>query len=275
MNSFTLKATRTGLKLLSTVSPTLGVRAAERLFSTPRTRAVSPKEAAVLAQGRALSLKSGLAATVWGEGDTVLLVHGWERHRASLSAFVTPLLESGKRVVAFDAPAHNDSPGRTANPFKFTQAILAVADDIGDLAGIVGHSVGGGATVLALHEGLKAERAVLLAAASDWEYQLRFFTRFMTLTPAASDRFVNHLERQAGRSLATLSAARLAPTITQPVLLFHDSKDGRVPYRDSVALHTHLPNAELVTLEGSGHSALLHDPAVVSRTIAFLDGRRL
>lgn len=266
----TLKATRTGLKVLSAVSPALGVRAAARLFSTPRTRAVNPEEAAVLAQGQTFKLESGLAATAWGEGETVLLVHGWERHRASLGAFVAPLVESGKRVVAFDAPAHNDSPGSTANPFKFTEAILEVAGEIGDLAGVVGHSMGGGATVLALHQGLKAQRVVLLAPASDWEYQLRFFTRFMKLTPTASERFVRHLERQAGRSLATLTAKKLAPAITQPTLLFHDEKDGRVPYADSIALQTHLPNAELVTLEGSGHSALLYDQGVVSRAVNFL-----
>lgn len=164
------------------------VEAAVKLFSTPKPRAVNPEEQAVLDQGEPLTLASGFAATVWGEGPIVLLVHGWERHRASLSSFVAPLVESGKRVVAFDAPAHNDSPGRTTNAVSFMRAVLDVGEELGDVEGIVAHSMGGGATVLALHAGLHAERVVLLAPASDWGFQMHAFARHVGLDSEAAER---------------------------------------------------------------------------------------
>ena len=40
-----------------------------------------------------------------------LLVHGWEGRGAQLGSLVGPLVEAGLSVVAFDAPAHGDSPG--------------------------------------------------------------------------------------------------------------------------------------------------------------------
>ena len=269
MKALTLKTTRAGFKLLSGIAPGMSVRAAARLFSTPRSRPVSPQEKAILDRGEALRL-SGLAATAWGVGPTVLLVHGWERHRASLSAFVIPLVERGLRVVAFDAPAHNDSPGRTANPIQFTEAILGVANTLGPLRGVVSHSMGGGATVMALHEGLEAQRVVLLAPASDWEYQMRFFATYVGLTSAAADRFVAYIQAQAGRSLSEMTPRDLCAEVAQPVLLFHDHDDARVPYSDSVDLQANLPHAELVPLEGLGHSKLLRASSVIERAVDFL-----
>ena len=271
MASLSLKATRVAFKLLSVTSPSLSVRLAEQLFSTPRTRPLSKTEQAVLADGEALPLTSGLAATRWGSSDApkVLLVHGWQRHRASLRDFVNPLVKAGKQVIAFDAPAHNDSPGRTANPIIYAEALLELGRELGPLHGVVAHSMGGGATVLALHDGLQAERVVLLAPASDWEYQLRFFTGYLGLNEAMSDRFVRRLEAQA-RSLDRMTPAYLCKELEQPFLLFHDMEDQRVPYQDSTDLAKHLPVAELVTLRELGHSKLLYDAEVVAKTVNFL-----
>ena len=45
-----------------------------------------------------------LVAWSWGEGPTVLLVHGWEGRGSQMAAFAAPLAEAGFRAVAFDAP---------------------------------------------------------------------------------------------------------------------------------------------------------------------------
>ena len=274
MNALALQGTRSGFRVLSAVAPGLSVRAAAKLFSSPKSRPISEEEYAILEQGEPLALASGLAATAWGEGPVILLVHGWERHRASLGHFVTPLVARGKRVVAFDAPAHNDSPGRTVNPVMFMKAILGVAEELGGVRGIVAHSMGGGATVLSLHAGLRAERVVLLAPASDWDHQLRFFARFIGLSDRVAQRFIRHMEQQAGRALSEMTPEHLCPTLSQPARLFHDPEDQRVPYRDSVDLEVHWSGAKLVSVSGLGHSDLLHDECVIRQTVDFLTPAR-
>ncbi len=47
MNALVLKGTRSSFGMLSKVAPELGVRTAARLFSTPKSRPVSPEERAV------------------------------------------------------------------------------------------------------------------------------------------------------------------------------------------------------------------------------------
>ena len=63
---------------------------------------------------------STVASYAWGDtGAWVLLIHGWNGRGTQLSAFVKPLLHSGFRVLAFDAPAHGKSSGkRKSKPAK-------------------------------------------------------------------------------------------------------------------------------------------------------------
>lgn len=264
------RALRAGFGLLGAVAPGASLDLAERIFTTPRGPAPTPEERALLARGEPLELRGGYAATAWGEGPSVLLVHGWQRHRASLGAFVAPLVATGRRVVAFDAPAHGDSPGRRLVPIDYARALLRVGAELGPLDGIVGHSMGGGAAVIALGRGLEARRAVLLAPASDWEHQIRLFARFVGLPGDLSERFVRRFEAQLGAPLDAFTPPALCPGLAAPALLFHDPADSRVPHRDSVALARHWPKARLVDTPGLGHGGALRDDGVVAETVRFL-----
>jgi len=91
------------LRLLSATAPTLAARVAEGLFL--RTRRSPPRagERAVLARGAVCRVRRGdqwLRAWIWGNGPTVLLVHGWNGRAGQLAEFVPPLLEAGFQVVA-------------------------------------------------------------------------------------------------------------------------------------------------------------------------------
>jgi pimeloyl-ACP methyl ester carboxylesterase len=44
-----------------------------------------------------------------GRGPCVVLVHGWEADHRDMDAFVAPLVAAGRRVVAFDLPAHGEA----------------------------------------------------------------------------------------------------------------------------------------------------------------------
>ncbi|HEY6064920.1 MAG TPA: hypothetical protein VIY96_02120, partial [Thermoanaerobaculia bacterium] len=56
------------------------------------------------------------------------------------------------------------------------------------------------------------------------------------------------------------------------VLVFHDPRDGRVPFQDGEAIVRTWPNAELVSTRGLGHHRILRDPGVISRAVSFLSG---
>ena len=105
---------------------------------------------------------------VWGTGPTVYLVHGWAGQRGQLTPFVAPLVARGYRVVAFDAPSHGESgPGafgpRSSSIVEFANALTRVVAEHGPAQAIVAHSMGATAAAVALCDGLRARRLVMLA----------------------------------------------------------------------------------------------------------------
>ena len=112
------RALGAALRTADRVSPRLAAAWTERLFLTPRRHPVPARERDWLAGARWGELRLDgrrLPTWSWGEGPPVVLAHGWEGRGSQLGAFVAPLVAAGRRVVAFDAPAHGGSPGRTTN----------------------------------------------------------------------------------------------------------------------------------------------------------------
>ena len=82
-------------RALQALSPALAVRLAERLFFTPVRHNGSARVRAFLESGERIDVETGdqrVATWRFGEGPTVLLVHGWSSRGAHLRAFASPLL---------------------------------------------------------------------------------------------------------------------------------------------------------------------------------------
>jgi len=267
-----LTALRASLGALARVSPAASARLAARLFCTPRPHPIGEEEQRLLTSGTALTLRSGLAATSWGEGPAILLVHGWERQGASLGRFVEPLIGNGRRVVALDAPAHGNSPGKQTDGVAYARAILAAEAEFGPLEGVIAHSFGGFATLIALNRGLEVARVVLLASLADIGREVEKFVHLIGMPHRAAERFIGLLERQLGTPLEALDAHLLCKQLRQPALLFHDPEDKRVPYEDSLTIAESWPGARLVTVRGLGHSRILCDEGVIAQGAAFICG---
>src|SRR5689334_4455814 len=120
-NSTNVRIFKWAVDVADLVSPTLASELALRAFLTPQRAPRPERERALLEVARPLPISAGglpLAAWSWGGEDreprgTVLLVHGWAGRGAQLGSLVAPLVNAGRRVVTWDAPAHGDSPGRT------------------------------------------------------------------------------------------------------------------------------------------------------------------
>ena len=237
-----------------------------------RFQVVAPKSR--LAPLRRAAEASTLAVWDWGEGPTVLLVHGWNGNAAQLSPFVAPLVRAGYYVVAFDQPAHGSSPGRRATVPDFAEAVLAVGRRVGPVHAIVGHSLGGTAAALALGFGLEAERLVLLAPPADVPHFGRAFASGLGLSPARTAGFMAGLTREVGGDLDALDLRRLAPSMRSRLLVLHDRDDREVPFAHGADIAKAWPEAKLEALSGLGHRRLLRDPEVIAAATAFIQGPR-
>lgn len=268
-----LKLVSAGLRAAALVSPTLAAKAAVRLFFTPRRFPRPARERQALEAGAPLRVL-GLHATSWGAGPTVLLAHGWEGRGSQLAAFVEPLVDAGFRVVALDAPGHGDSPGTETNMVEYARTLMAVGTAVGPLAGVVAHSFGVGATILALSQGLRAERVALVAGPSSVEDILKRALAGFRLGGRTAEVFWELCARKVGVHVRDLDLRALAAGLGHvPALVVHDRDDAEIPYSDAEALAAVWPGVRLMTTEGLGHRRILRDDAVVGAAADFIATR--
>jgi pimeloyl-ACP methyl ester carboxylesterase len=197
-------------------------------------------------------------------------VHGWGSRGARFVDLGNALLSEGHRVVTFDAPGHGASSGRLSSGPEFARAAQAVVNAVGSVSHVVGHSVGGFASALAIERGLPVRRAVFLApSASPNNYSAQFETLLGVHGPVmASMR--GRLERRLGFSWKDLNVPAFAPEMQVPLLVIHDRDDREVGWNDGAAITHAWPGAELVTTTGLGHHRIVSDPGVIRQVAAFL-----
>jgi pimeloyl-ACP methyl ester carboxylesterase len=135
---------------------------------------------------------------------------------------------------------------------------------------LVGHSLGAAAVSLAMGNGLRAERAVLLAPPADVILFSHAFARQLGLPMRAHDAMRRNLEHRLQIRWEELHIPTLARALTAPALIVHDREDDDVPYAHGEEIAKAWPGAELLTTTGLGHRSVMRDPEVVQRTVSFL-----
>ena len=254
----------------SWLAPGLTAAIGDRLFVRTRRRRPRSGERDVLHHAAPLVL-GGMQAWSWGDGPTVLLVHGWNGRATQLGGFVAPLVARGYRVVAFDALGHGDSPGHQQSLPELAGDIRRVADELGNLRGVITHSLGGAATTLAISYGLEVERAVFISPPANPAEFVSIFAAALGITKAVRDRVQERVETRLGMKMVDMRADLLARSMRTPLLVIHDRDDKEVPFDVGRSIANAWPGAQLVVTEGLGHQRILRDQMVRDRTVQFID----
>lgn len=259
---------------VGTVSPRLAGRLAFELFCTTGPRRVPSFSPAPDAVERFRAGGRPVTSYAWhGGGPTVLLVHGWSGGSGDLAAFVGPLRDAGRRVVALDLPAHGRSPGRTVNLAQAVAAVEAALRREPSIEAVIAHSFGVPASVLAAARGAPLPRAVLISGPVSMEPYFQRFEQLLGLRPSVREGIRARVRQViADGGIETMELTAVAPRLSAPALVVHDRSDREVPFLSAQALHRAWPGAELHATEGLGHRKLLFDAAVVERAVRFAVG---
>jgi len=258
----------------SVLAPRVAERQAAAMFLTPRRRPVAHRRRHPRGARAVLMDAGGLALHGWewglGPKPRVLLVHGWGGLASDLSTIAEALVERGFRVLAFDMPAHGRSSGRRTTLVEWVRALRAVEGWAGGLDAVVGHSFGTAALALALEEGLRARRAVLLAPSPGPLQALDQARRLMGLPEARVPGMIARLGAVVGREMDYFEPARAARSVRVPALVLHDPADAEVPFEAVERLAEAWRGSRLELLRGVGHRRILREPAVAARAATFI-----
>jgi pimeloyl-ACP methyl ester carboxylesterase len=268
--------------LQGSIAPDRTARHIEQMFCTPRRLQRRPDELAMLVNAKPLTLAFEgleLVGYEWRpryaqqDAEPVLLMHGWEGRATQFAALIETLLRQGHRAIAFDAPAHGDSPGRQSTVGAFSDLVLEIDHAFGPFHAVIGHSMGGAAVIAAATRGLRSARVVAIAAPASLRRAASRFARARGLPQRALPGFLQQVAFSNNRPLETLDYDRLLPPPDLAVLLLTDPHDAEVPASESAAVAGIWPNARLRHIAEVGHRRILAAEATQKLIVDFIGHR--
>ncbi len=255
----------------SRLAPRLAAKKAAQFFASTTRFDRPTAEIEFLETAKQIKFKNIYSGHIWGEtGPYVLLVHGWNGRGSQMGAFARPLVEKGFRVIAFDGPAHGDSPGNESNPGEYADFIVGLQNEFSPVHAVIAHSFGSGCAVLAAKRGLRINKIVLIACPARYEDVCRRFAKTIGLTPKAEQSFMQMIEERVGLPASALHIAKLGNETGLPVLIVHDTQDKDIAFKNTVEFMSTWKNARLLKTEGLGHRRILKDPSVINTITEFV-----
>src|SRR5256885_15243388 len=128
--------------------------------------------------------------------------------------------------------------GGSAGPKRsvrgMADALLRLGRRVGPVHAVIAHSLGAAASVIALAEGLGADRAVLIAPPADLPRYAREYARAVGLSARSTFDLLARLDVALGGREA-FALLRLAPSPTARLLVLHEPADREGPLADAQA----------------------------------------
>jgi len=266
---------RAKIKVLTIFSKRKTAEKAFELVTTPLSRSVSKD----MQYDEALSFTlDGL--TVRGfrwnhpQAKRALILHGFSSAAFKFEIYVQPLVAKGYEVLAFDAPGHGISDGKTMNAIVYSNMIRKVMELYGPINSFIAHSFGGLGLSLALEQTPhnNETKVVLVAPATETTAALTGAYTLLGIKDSRVKKEVdNIIYEKSGRQPSWLSIRRAVHHITAQILWIHDEDDEVTPLADAVKAkednHAHI---NFVITKGLGHNKIYRDEAVKKMIIDFL-----
>lgn len=250
---------------------------AKLFFSPPRYPMPVAEKEMIRQAERFTVMAAGVTVEcyTWGEGPVILLVHGWAGRAGQFRSFVPHLVGAGYKVVAFDAPAHGLSKGSATSIIDFKDAILNIAKKVHSIDAVIAHSLGGGASLFALNEGLPVKTLITIATPTNGDEILQEFTARLRASRGAIAPLKQHIERTFNRPfgefMSTYFIQHLPSTIN--LLILHDEHDREASIKNAEQLLSAYPSARLIKTTGLGHVRILRDEKVIGECLRFIKVR--
>ena len=235
-----------------------------------------------------------------GEGDTVVLLHGWGSNIKLFSNLID-LLSSKYKVIAMDMPGFGESD-EPKEPWSVDDYCDFVIDFLkehhGEKITFLGHSFGGRVIIkLNARENLPFEiNKIILVDSAGVKPEKTFKQKlkqtiykitkkvlmsklFTKLFPNAMDNLrkkngsadylaASPVMRQCLVKVVNEDLTHLFPLVTVPTLLIWGRNDDATPLSDAQLMEKTMKDAGLVVLENAGHYSFLEQQYTFNRVIS-------
>ncbi len=192
----------------------------------------------------------------------LILMHGWGGSAAAMLPLAGPLHAAGYTLLLLDARCHGRSDGDTfASLPRFAEDIEAAVSWLAGQPGIdpqrlglVGHSVGAGAALLAASRSSAIKVVISLAAFAHPAAMMRRWLQWKRIPYWPFGYYIlAYVQKVIGYRFDQIAPCRTIASVKCPVLLVHGSEDHIVPLADAQQIYgaRQSDRVELLVVPGS------------------------
>ncbi|MCK4287583.1 MAG: alpha/beta hydrolase [Bacteroidales bacterium] len=253
-------------------------------FCTPPVSEITNIDTKLLSKAKKTEISfegNMLPVFTWGEGKTVMLLHGWGSRASHLAIMARILVQAGFRVVTFDAPAHssvkNNTLKVTTNMFEFGRSLFAVANQTGKIHALIGYSLGAATSAFIVSGFLKMakykislQKLVLISSPSSIDAMIDHFSDNYNLSPNEKTKLKEEVEKEFDLTILDYSVGTALKNSTVDLMLIHDKDDNEFPISNVYKIHKDCRSATLAITEGHGHHKILLDRNILNKISDFL-----
>lgn len=272
-----LRYLRTKFKILSSISNRKAATEAFKLFCTPqyRNKKKLPRIFEEAEKIRFQFQNYSIQGYRWNKDakQKVLILHGFESSVINFDRYVKPLILKEYCVLAFDAPAHGRSSGKSVNVIAYRDFITYIHHHYGPVNSFISHSFGGLALCHAQETWNVASemKYVLIAPAAETTTAIDSFFKLMRLKVNVRKCFDDIIEKKSGHRPEWFSVTRVLKNTAATVLICQDRNDHMTPISDlSELIGVNKPNIKFYITDGLGHRRIYRDNKVFKAIIEFL-----
>lgn len=197
-----------------------------------------------------------------GCGPALVIMHGWGGNAEMMLPLAAPLHAAGYSLLLVDARCHGRSDDDSfASLPRFAEDIESALDWLGGqpeidhrCLGLVGHSVGAGAALLAASRRPDVRAVVSLAAFAHPAAMMKRWLASKRVPYWPFGAYVlAYVQRVIGHRFADIAPCNTIARVPCPVLLVHGSEDETVPMAEAVQIHAARASdaVELLLVPGS------------------------
>ncbi len=269
---------KTKIRAIAVINTRKAAEAAFKLFCTPYSGKPKRKAPAIFHKAEKLALSIGeLTIRGWKwkpehpNGQKILIVHGFDSCSYKFDKYIQPLKLAGFEVIAYDAPAHGISDGKTINALVYRDTLLAIDKAHENMDIIMAHSLGGLAASLAAEQLTHLKKIVLIAPATETKRAIDNFFIFLPVGDTIKQEMIDHIVELRNLPITYYSVSRAIQNIHQPILWLHDEEDWICPFEDVEQVMQQKPShIQFYITKGLGHSKIYRDKLVHKAILDFI-----
>ena len=247
------------INTLAKISPMKAGKLGLEIFCTPREgRELTAKEMRFM-QGAETTVLPFEDYTInmyrWGSGERkLMLAHGYESNTARWRALIPLLVREGYEIIAFDAPAHGLSGGKTLNGVQYANASELVIQREKPFA-VIAHSLGAMSTAWYFQrtDNIPIEKFIMMAAPSKLRTVMNLFFEAVGMSPKAIKGLEKHFTQKFGFDIDTFTVEEYIRKCDVAGCIIHDRLDQVAPFTQAEAIHQSWKGSKLIETNGLGH----------------------